>query len=100
MQKNKRGFTAINGGGSGSQEREQERARERERKQRADEEMDKLILQAMQTFMIRVADAEQRAFIKNNWHMAHGIIRQCIACGVLEGLDAQIALAQFISNNF
>lgn len=28
MQKNKRGFTAINGGG-GNQEREQERARER-----------------------------------------------------------------------
>lgn len=97
MQKNKRGFTAINGGG-GNQEREQERARER--KQRADEEMDKLILQAMQTFMIRVADTEQRAFIKKNWDMAHGIMRQCIACGVLEGLDAQIALAQFIGNNF
>lgn len=97
MQKKKHGFTAINGGG-GNQEREQERARER--KQRADEEMDKLIFQAMQTFMIRVADAEQRAFIKNNWHMAHGIIRQSIACGILEGLDAQIALAQFIGNNF
>lgn len=91
MQKNKRGFTAINGGGGGSQE---------QRKQRADEEMDKLIFQAMQTFMIKVADAEQRAFIKENWHMAHGIIRQCIACGILEGLDAQIALAQFIDNNF
>ena len=68
MQKNKRGFTAINGGGSGRQEREQEQ----ERKRRADEEMDKLIFQAMQTFMIRVADAEQRAFIKiiGTWHMA------------------------------
>lgn len=96
MQKNKRGFTAINGGGSGRQEREQEQ----ERKRRADEEMDKLIFQAMQTFMIRVADAEQRAFIKNNWDMAHGIIRQSIACGILEGLDAQIALAQFINDNF
>lgn len=91
MQKKKHGFTAINGGGGGSQE---------QRKQRADEEMDKLIFQAMQTFMIKVADAEQRAFIKENWHMAHGIIRQCIACGILEGLDAQIALAQFINNNF
>lgn len=91
MQKKKHGFTAINGGGGGSQE---------QRKQRADEEMDKLIFQAMQTFMIKVADAEQRAFIKENWHMAHGIIRQCIACGILEGLDAQIALAQFIDNNF
>lgn len=96
MQKNKRGFTAINGGGSGRQEREQEQ----ERKRRADEEMDKLIFQAMQTFMIRVADAEQRAFIKNNWDMAHGIIRQSIACGILEGLDAQIALAQFLDKNF
>ena len=96
MQKNKRGFTAINGGGSGRQEREQEQ----ERKRRADEEMDKLIFQAMQTFMIRVADAEQRAFIKNNWDMAHGIIWQSIACGILEGLDAQIALAQFINDNF
>ena len=96
MQKNKRGFTAINGGGSGRQEREQEQ----ERKRRADEEMDKLIFQEMQTFMIRVADAEQRAFIKNNWDMAHGIIRQSIACGILEGLDAQIALAQFINDNF
>lgn len=91
MQKKKHGFTAINGGGGGSQE---------QRKQRADEEMDKLIFQAMQTFMIKVADAEQRAFIKENWHMAHGIIRQSIACGILEGLDAQIALAQFIGDNF
>lgn len=29
---------------------------------------------AMQTFMIRVADTEQRAFIKKNWDMAHGTI--------------------------
>lgn len=91
MQKKKHGFTAINGGGGGSQE---------QRKQRADEEMDKLIFQAMQTFMIRVADAEQRAFIKANWDMAHGIMRQCTACGILEGLDAQIALAQFLDKNF
>lgn len=98
MQKNK--FTSINGGGSGSQERRQEREQERARKQRADEEMDKLIFQALQTFMIKVADTEQREFIKSNWDMAHGIMRQCVACGILEGLDAQIALAQFINDNF
>lgn len=80
MRKKKRGgFVTIPGG---NQEHDHDRD--------VDEQMDKLIMQAVKMFLLSVADQEQRAFIETNWKMAHGIMRQCAACGILAGLEAQV----------